>query len=145
MPRPTTPPIAVDIIIEHQGGIVLIQRRNPPHGHALPGGFVDEGEGLEAAAVREAREETSLDVTLSELLYVYGKPSRDPRGQTVSIVYTAAGAGRLQAGDDAKGAAVFSPDDLPEDLAFDHREIIADYRAFVKTGRRPSPRIDRPK
>jgi len=145
MPKPTTPPIAVDIIIEYQGGIVLIERKNTPHGHALPGGFVDVGEALETAAVREAREETSLDVTLLELLYVYGKPSRDPRGQTVSIVYTARGAGRLQAADDAKGAAVFSLDRLPADLAFDHHEILADYRAFLETGRRPSPRIDRPK
>ncbi len=123
----------------------MIERRNPPFGYALPGGFVDEGEALETAAVREAREETSLDVTLRELLYIYGKPSRDPRGQTVSIVYTGTGAGMLEAADDAKGAAVYSPDSLPEDLAFDHREIIADYREFIKTGSRPSPRIDRPK
>jgi len=145
MARPVTPLIAVDIIIEYGEGIVLIERRNKPPGWALPGGFVDEGEPLEEAAVREAREETSLDVTLRELLYVYGKPSRDPRGSTVSVVYTALGQGDLKASDDAKSAGVFSLDSLPGALTFDHREIIADYFAFVRTGLRPAPAPDRPK
>jgi ADP-ribose pyrophosphatase YjhB (NUDIX family) len=145
MARPVTPLIAVDIIIEYGEGIVLIERRNEPPGWALPGGFVDEGEPLEEAAVREAREETSLDVTLRELLYVYGKPSRDPRGSTVSVVYTALGQGDLKASDDAKSAGVFSLDSLPGALAFDHREIIADYFAFARTGLRPAPSPDRPK
>ena len=145
MPRPVTPPVAVDIIIEYAGGIVLIERRNEPYGFALPGGFVDDGEALETAAVREALEETSLNVALREMLYVYGKPSRDPRGQTVSIVYTASAEGTLEAGDDAKGAGVFSFDNLPANLVFDHREILSDYRTFLETGRRPSPRIDLPK
>jgi len=145
MARPVTPLIAVDIIIEYGEGIVLIERRNKPPGWALPGGFVDEGEPLEEAAVREAREETSLDVTLRELLYVYGKPSRDPRGSTVSVVYTALGQGDLKASDDAKSAGVFSLDSLPGALTFDHREIIADYFAFVRTGLRPAAAPDRPK
>ncbi|MGD0230916.1 MAG: NUDIX hydrolase [Syntrophorhabdales bacterium] len=145
MARPKTPIVAVDIIIEYGCGIVLIERKNEPRGWALPGGFVDEGEPLERAAVREAREETSLDVALRELLYVYGKPSRDPRGHGISVVYIAGGTGDLKADDDAIGAAVFSLDTLPDDLVFDHREIIGDYAAFIRTSRRPVPDIDRPK
>ncbi|OPY67032.1 MAG: Bifunctional NMN adenylyltransferase/Nudix hydrolase [Syntrophorhabdaceae bacterium PtaU1.Bin034] len=145
MARPVTPLIAVDVIIEYQGGIVLIERKNEPHGWALPGGFVDVGEPLEQAAVREALEETSLVVTLRQMLYVYGKPSRDARGHTVSIVYLGKGDGSLKAADDAKDARVFSPEALPEQLAFDHREIISDYLAFVTTGQRPAPGIDRPR
>jgi ADP-ribose pyrophosphatase YjhB (NUDIX family) len=137
--------VAVDIIIEYQDGIVLIERRNEPHGWAIPGGFVDDGEPLEQAAVREAREETSLDVTLREMLYVYGKPVRDPRGHCVSLVFIGQGAGVLKADDDARGAAVFSLENLPDDLAFDHREIIGDYAAFVRTGKRPVPDAHRPK
>jgi len=86
MGKPVTPLIAVDVIIEYQGGIVLIERKNEPFGWAIPGGFVDVGEPLERAAVREAMEETSLKVELRELLYVYGKPTRDRRGHTVSLV-----------------------------------------------------------
>jgi 8-oxo-dGTP diphosphatase len=145
MGKPVTPVLAADIIIEYRDGIVLIERKNEPYGWALPGGFVDVGEPLEAAAVREAREETSLEVTLRDFLYVYGKPSRDPRGHGVSIVYIARGAGDLAASDDAKGARIFSPDALPGDLAFDHREIIADYLTFIRTGRRPVPDIKHPK
>ncbi len=145
MARPTTPLIAVDIIIEYQGGIVLIERRNAPHGWAIPGGFVDVGEPLEKAAVREAREETSLDVTLKDLLYVYGKPERDPRGHTATLVYTAAGTGQLKGADDAKAARVFTRETLPDDLAFDHREVLSDYFTFMRTGRRPTPDPNRPK
>ncbi len=145
MGRPETPALAVDIIIEYGDGIVLIERKNEPHGWALPGGFVDVGEPVEQAAVREAREETALDVTLRDLLYVYGKPSRDPRGHTISIVYVGKGSGELKGGDDAKGARVFSPGTFPEQIVFDHKEILADYFTFVKTGRRPFPRLDKPK
>jgi 8-oxo-dGTP diphosphatase len=144
MEKPTTPLVTVDIIIEYEDGIVLIERKNEPHGWALPGGFVDVGETLEGAAVREAREETSLDVELRELFYAYGNPARDRRGHTVSIVYIGEGAGTLKAADDAKGAAVFSYDNLPDRLAFDHRRIIADYFTFVQTGDRPFPDISRP-
>jgi 8-oxo-dGTP diphosphatase len=143
--RPKTPLIAVDVIIEYNNGIVLIERKNPPHGWAIPGGFVDEGEPLEAAAVREAKEETSLDVILDDLLYIYGKPTRDPRGHTVTPVFIGRGSGNLNAADDAKNAVVFSPNDLPGSLAFDHREILSDYLAFKKTGVRPVPTPDRPK
>jgi len=145
MGKPTTPLVAADIIIEYRDGIVLIERKNEPFGWALPGGFVDVGESLESAAVREAREETSLHVTLRELLYVYGKPSRDPRGHGIGIVYIAEGSGILAAADDAKGAGVFTFDTLPDRMAFDHRDIVADYYTFIQTGDRPVPDVNRPK
>ncbi len=145
MAKPVTPLIAADIIIEYKNGIVLIERKNEPYGWALPGGFVDVDESLEAAAVREAREETSLEVALRALLYIYGKPGRDPRGHAVSVVYIATGSGTLSASDDAKDAGVFAPDQLPDPIAFDHREIIADYCAFLRTGNRPAPNPANPK
>jgi ADP-ribose pyrophosphatase YjhB (NUDIX family) len=118
----------VDIIIETGDGIVLIKRKNPPHGWALPGGFVDYGESLEAAAIREAREETSLDVELISQLGAYSDPSRDPRHHTISVVFRArAGSGTAQASDDAAEVGIFNRDNLPETLAFDHGKIIQDY------------------
>jgi 8-oxo-dGTP diphosphatase len=113
---------------------VLIERKHPPHGWALPGGFVDVGETLEAAAVREAREETSLDVTLKALLGVYSDPGRDARGHTVSAVYVAQAQGRPEAADDARLLELFDPALCPE-LAFDHSLIISDYLDYRKTGR----------
>ena len=118
----------VDIIIELEGGIVLIKRKNPPHGWALPGGFVDYGESLEAAAVREAREETSLEVTNLRLLGCYSDPKRDERMHTISAVYIAEGCGQPQAADDAALLEVFPLSDLPETLCFDHGDILKDYR-----------------
>jgi 8-oxo-dGTP diphosphatase len=108
---------------------VLIERANPPHGFALPGGFVDMGESVEEAAVREAREETGLDVELAGLLGVYSRPDRDPRGQTIATVFTgrAKDPAALQAGDDAKRAAFHPLNALPEELAFDHSEILQDF------------------
>jgi ADP-ribose pyrophosphatase YjhB (NUDIX family) len=129
----------VDIIIETPKGIVLIERRNAPHGWAIPGGFVDYGETLEAAARREAKEETSLDVELKSLLYVYSNPSRDPRQHTVSTVFIAKAEGTPRAADDAKNLRVFKPAQLPAELAFDHRKILDDYLKFRKTGRLPKP------
>jgi 8-oxo-dGTP diphosphatase len=119
----------VDIIIELQGGIVLVERKNPPYGWALPGGFVDYGESLEAAAVREAREETSLDVVNLRLLGCYSDPGRDDRMHTISTVYTADGCGQPLAADDAANAGVFQLDSLPGPLCFDHARILADYAA----------------
>jgi 8-oxo-dGTP diphosphatase len=145
MAKPVTPLVAVDIIIEFGEGIVLIERKNEPYGWALPGGFVDVGESLEGAAMREALEETSLHVDLLELLYVYGKPGRDRRGHTVSIIYIGEGRGHLMAADDAKGARVFGHETLPDSLAFDHREIIADYFTFIQTGDRPVPNASAPR
>ncbi|WP_126452529.1 NUDIX domain-containing protein [Sulfuriflexus mobilis] len=131
MPAPVTPLLTVDIIIElaDRPGrpIVLIERRFPPSGWALPGGFVDVGETLEQAAVREAREETCLDVQLSRLLGCYSEPSRDPRGHTVSAVYIAEARGTPRAEDDARQVGVFLPGDWPGPLAFDHATILSDY------------------
>ncbi len=122
-----------DIIIEIDGaGIVLIKRKNPPHGWAIPGGFVDYGESVEAAAVREAKEETSLDVELTRLLGVYSDPDRDPRFHTVSTVFVARASGTPIGQDDAAEARVFTRDNLPDDLAFDHRSILDDYFSSLK-------------
>lgn len=137
MPPPVTPLIAVDIIIEladrPQRLIVLIERRNPPHGWALPGGFVDVGETLEHAAVREAREETGLEIRLKALLGCYSNPARDSRGHTVSAVYVAEARGEPKAGDDAGRIQIADPLQLPA-LAFDHALILSDYRRYRETG-----------
>jgi 8-oxo-dGTP diphosphatase len=122
------PLLTVDIIIRMaDGGIVLIERRNPPYGWALPGGFVDYGESLEAAARREAGEETCLELDELHQLRAYSAPDRDPRHHTVTVVFSAAGRGVPRAADDAKRVEVFPPHDLPADLAFDHGSILADY------------------
>ena len=136
---PRNPLVTVDIIIEVGGGIVLIERKNPPHGWALPGGFVDYGESLETAAVREAKEETSLDVGLTEQFYSYSDPKRDARHHTVSTVFIAVAEGTPQGADDANVARVFHEGDLPTPLVFDHARILRDYFEFKKTGRRPKP------
>ncbi|MEJ2641951.1 MAG: NUDIX hydrolase [Desulfosarcinaceae bacterium] len=126
-PHPRNPYLTVDIIIEYQGGLVLIQRKNPPHGWALPGGFVDYGECLEEAAKREAKEETSLNVHLVRQLHTYSSPDRDPRHHTVSTVFIARATGDLAASDDATHAGVFTAVDLPTPLVFDHAKILNDY------------------
>lgn len=129
----------VDIIIEIGDQIVWIERGNEPHGWALPGGFVDRGESVEQAAVREAREETGLDVKLQQLLYVYSRPDRDPRQHNMTVVFSATATGTPTGGDDAANAIVAPPDDPPTPLVFDHREILNDYLEFQSTGQRPSP------
>jgi len=117
----------VDIIIEVKGGIVLIQRKNPPYGWAIPGGFVDYGETLEEAAVREAKEETNLDVELVSQLGAYSEPDRDPRQHTISFVFVARAEGKPEPKDDASDAGIFNMTSLPENMAFDHKEILSDY------------------
>jgi ADP-ribose pyrophosphatase YjhB (NUDIX family) len=117
----------VDIIIQTEKGIVLIKRRNPPYGWALPGGFVDYGESLEAAAVREAKEETCLDAELVAALGAYSDPKRDPRHHTISYVYIARARGTARASDDAVEIGMFDRASLPENLAFDHARILQDY------------------
>ena len=141
---PVTPKLATDLVI-HQpaqpGRVLLIQRRNPPHGWALPGGFVDTGEAVEHAAVREAREETGLEVVLETLLGVYSDPGRDPRGHTVSVVFIASGRGEARAADDAADCAWLDPEDRAQALAFDHRLILDDYLRFRLTGATAPPRV----
>lgn len=132
-----TPLLTVDIVIRYRGGIVLIERKNAPYGWALPGGFVDIGESLEDAAIRESKEETSLDTRLIEQFYAYSDPHRDSRFHTVSVVFIADGDGILQGKDDAKKADIFSEQELPDDIVFDHRKIISDYFYYIKSGKRP--------
>jgi 8-oxo-dGTP diphosphatase len=126
--RHLNPVPTVDIIIECQNqGLILIERANPPYGWALPGGFVDYGESLEAAAIREAREETGLAVTLLGQFHTYSDPGRDPRQHTITTVFVAQGAGLPQAATDASCLAIFAPEQLPPVLAFDHSLILAEY------------------
>lgn len=121
------PRVTVDIIIEMDDGIVLIQRRNPPLGWALPGGFVEYGETFEASAAREAKEETSLDVQLKEQFHAYSDPGRDPRHHTITMVFIAEGTGVPKAADDAIHIDIFKKTELPESIVFDHGKIIDDY------------------
>lgn len=135
-PAPT-----VDIIIEliDRPGrpIILIERKNPPLGWAIPGGFVDYGEAIETAARREAKEEIGLDVHLIEQFYVYSDPDRDPRQHTISIVFIATATGEPQAADDAKNVGIFELWQLPSNLCFDHDKIMQDYCQYRYYGHRP--------
>jgi ADP-ribose pyrophosphatase YjhB (NUDIX family) len=118
----------VDIIIEIKSkGIVLIKRKNPPYGWAIPGGFVDYGESLEKAAVREAKEETNLDVKLIRQFHTYSDPKRDPRHHSISTVYITKGKGIPKAKDDALKIGIFTKSNLPDEIAFDPRSILKDY------------------
>ena len=126
-----------DVIVEVGDRIVLVRRKHPPAGWAIPGGFVETGETVETAAVREALEETGLSVTLTSLLGVYSDPARDPRHHTVSTVYVGRAEGSPSGGDDAAEARLFCEGDLPSPLAFDHAAILADYFRYRKTGQRP--------
>ncbi len=142
MPKPKTPKLAADAIIElidHPGRpIVLIERKNPPHGWAIPGGFVDIGESVPDAAVREAMEETSMDVRLQCLLGCYSDPGRDPRGHTVSMIYVAQAHGEPVAADDAANVGIFDPAAVDVPLAFDHAKILQDYVSYRRTGSVPA-------
>jgi ADP-ribose pyrophosphatase YjhB (NUDIX family) len=118
----------VDIIIEIESkGIVLIKRKNPPYGWAIPGGFVDYGESLEEAAIREAKEETNLNVKLIRQFHTYSDPKRDPRHHSISTVYIAKAKGKPKAKDDALQIGIFNESNLPDEMAFDHRSILSDY------------------
>ena len=136
--RPTTPLLAADAIIEltdkPNRPIVLIERKNPPYGWAIPGGFVDVGERVETAAIREAKEEVSLEVNLKALLGMYSDPKRDDRGHTVTAVYVAEAQGEPKAADDAINLDIFAIDNLPDELAFDHRQVLDDYIKFRENG-----------
>ncbi|HEU4384039.1 MAG TPA: NUDIX hydrolase [Anaeromyxobacteraceae bacterium] len=136
MPEPLNPASTVDVVILLPGDrVVLVRRRNPPHGWALPGGFVDLGEPLADAAAREAREETGLSVELGEQFHAYSDPRRDPRRHTISTVFLARASGEPRGGDDAAEARAFPWSALP-DLVFDHAEILADVRRYLLTGAR---------
>jgi 8-oxo-dGTP diphosphatase len=137
-PKPT-----VDLLIEladAPGQLVFIARKNEPRGLALPGGFVDEGEWVADAAVREAKEETGLDVELTELFHVYSDPARDARQHTISVVFLARATGTPVGGDDADSCLVCAADALPQPLVFDHATLVADYLAYKRHGVRPPPR-----
>lgn len=124
--------LAVDIIIDFNEKIVLIKRKNPPYGWALPGGFVEYGESVETAAIREAKEETGLDLVDLNQFHVYSELNRDPRGHTVSIVFAAKGTGIPKAADDACDISLFSIENLPQQIAFDHLKILIDYKMSLK-------------
>lgn len=130
--KPITPLLTVDAIIMYDEKLVLIKRKNPPYKNmsALPGGFVDIGETVEQAVIREAKEETGLDIEIINLIGVYSDPKRDPRSHTVSICFLTKGKGNLSAGSDADDIGLFSLDNLPE-LAFDHEKIIKDARKMI--------------
>lgn len=132
MRKNRNPVPTVDIIIkikreDGQDGIVLIKRKNPPFGWALPGGFIDYGESLEEAAVREAKEETSLDIRLKSQLHTYSDPNRDPRQHTITTVFVATAQGKPEARDDAQEIGVFTKEEINFPLAFDHSKILEDY------------------
>lgn len=143
--RYLAPSPTVDAVIHESGlGIVLVKRKNPPFGWALPGGFIEYGECAEIAAVREAREETGLDVVLTGLLGVYSDPGRDPRMHTISTVFIARASnpGDVAGGDDAAEARFFRLDALPRSIAFDHAVILDDFVkrlavAGAVTGKQP--------
>lgn len=117
----------VDIIMEINNGIVLVKRKNPPYGWAIPGGFIEYGESAEESARREAKEETGLDIEELRQFHTYSAPNRDPRCHTISVVFIAKAKGIPRADDDAVDIAIFTKDNLPAGIAFDHREILEDY------------------
>lgn len=131
--KPITPLLAVDALIIYKRKLVLIKRKNPPYKDqfALPGGSVEIGETVEDATIREAKEETDLDIEIVRLLGVYSDPKRDPRSHTVSICFIARGEGNLRAGSDAKDIGLFDLNQLPE-LAFDHNKIIEDAKKDIE-------------
>lgn len=123
-----TPKLTVDAIIEIGDKILLIERKYPPYGWALPGGFVDIGETVEEAVVREVKEEVGLNIKEIEQFHVYSDPKRDPRLHTVSVVFKATTSGKPKASDDAKNFGLFSESEINNlNIVFDHKKIITDY------------------
>ncbi|WP_144866197.1 NUDIX domain-containing protein [Hyella patelloides] len=136
-PAPTVD-IIIELIDRPHRPIILIERKNIPYGWAIPGGFVDYGESVENAAIREAKEEVSLDVELVEQFYVYSDPARDLRQHTLAIVFLATATGNPTAADDAKSLAVYHQWEIPTNLCFDHDRIMTDYWRYRNYGTRPS-------
>ena len=136
-PAPTVD-IIIELIDKPSRPIVLIERKNEPFGWAIPGGFVDYGESIESSAIREAKEEVSLDVELIEQFYVYSDPNRDPRQHTLAIVVIATAKGEPVAADDAKNLGVFHQWDLPQNLCFDHDRVMRDYWNYRNYGLKPT-------
>ncbi len=135
------PRLTVDAVVENRRGeVLLVERRNEPRGWALPGGFVDPGETVEAAAARELREETGLAARALVQFHVYSDPARDPRHPTVTVVFLVRAEGTPRGGDDAADARFFPADRLPSPIAFDHREILADVARWRAVRRRPDER-----
>jgi 8-oxo-dGTP diphosphatase len=132
-PAPTVD-IIIELIDRPHRPIILIERHNEPLGWALPGGFVDYGETVEKAAIREAEEEIGLKVELIQQLLVYSDPRRDSRQHTISIVFLATATGQPLAGDDAKSVGIFEPWSVPGDLCFDHDRILRDYWQYRNYG-----------
>ena len=139
-PTPTVD-IIIELIDRPHRPIISIERLNPPYGWALPGGFVDYGESLETAAIREAKEEVGLDVQLLEQFHVYSAPDRDPRQHTITIVFIATATGEPIAQDDAKSVKIFAPWEIPPQLCFDHGQIVKDYLEYRNYLRRPGIRL----
>ena len=135
-PAPTVD-IIIELIDRPSRPIILIERENPPYGWAIPGGFLDYGEAVETAAKREALEEVSLTVELIEQFYVYSDPKRDERKHTISIVFLATATGEPKAADDAKNLGIFQPWEIPNNLCFDHDQIIKDYLRYRNYAIRP--------
>ncbi|MBW2057970.1 MAG: NUDIX hydrolase [Deltaproteobacteria bacterium] len=145
----SSPLTTVDIIIRckvsnKEEGLVLIMRKREPKMWALPGGFCEYGESLEQAALREAVEETGLEVELTEQFHTYSDPRRDPRHHSITTVFIATSAGEPVAGDDAAQVRIFKKSQIPDTLAFDHRRILDDYLFYERTGLRPRPSATRP-
>lgn len=138
MSKPVTPLLTADVIIEmpllDDRPVVLIERRYEPFGWAIPGGFVEVGETIAAAARREALEETCLQVELEMLLGIYSDPKRDFRGHTACSVFVGTATGTPKAADDAKDIALFDPYNVDVELAFDHRQILDDYCKYRRHG-----------
>ena len=135
-PAPTVDSI-IELIDRSERPIVLIERKNEPFGWAIPGGFVDYGESIETAAIREAEEEVSLKVKLIEQFHVYSAPDRDPRQHTLAIVFIATAKGEPVAADDAKNMGIFNQYDLPQNLCFDHDRVLQDYWNYRNYGLKP--------
>ena len=135
-PTPTTD-IIIELIDRPFRPIILVERENPPFGWAIPGGFMDYGESVENCAMREAKEEVSLEVDLVEQFYVYSDPQRDKRKHTISIVYIATAKGEPKAADDAKNVGIFHLWEIPDNLCFDHNIILRDYFRYRHYGIRP--------